>query len=205
MRKTIYLVRHGETDANHNGILQGWSDFPLGKDGLAQAESLRQRAKNVHLNAIYISDLVRTRQTAEPLAKERNLTPVVLPGLREISFGRWEGRYYADMEKEDPELLKKLFREPTTTDIGQSETVEASQRRVWKAFRQIEDAMVDGQAVLVVSHGGILRTLLCRLLSMPLDAMWRLGLDNTASIKVVCNDISGYWVDDWNNRGDLVP
>ncbi len=205
MRKTIYLVRHGETAANRDGILQGWSDFPLCQEGEKQAQDLAARAKGIPLDAIYISDLMRTQQTAAPLAKERNLSPVVLPGLREISFGRWEGRPFAEMKKEDPELLRKLFREPTQADIGQSETVEASQTRVWDAFRHIETHMEDGQTVLAISHGGILRALLCHLLSMPLDAMWRLGLDNTASVKVVCNDIAGYWVEDWNNRGPLMP
>lgn len=123
MRKTIYLVRHGETAANRDGILQGWSDFPLCQEGEKQAQDLAARAKGIPLDAIYISDLMRTQQTAAPLAKERNLSPVVLPGLREISFGRWEGRPFAEMKKEDPELLRKLFREPTQADIGQSETV----------------------------------------------------------------------------------
>lgn len=91
--KTIYLVRHGETLANRQGILQGWSNNPLDDTGRKQAAALVTRVSRVPVDALYTSDLIRTQETAAPLAAARGLEPMVVPGLREISFGKWDGHH----------------------------------------------------------------------------------------------------------------
>ena len=115
--KTIYLVRHGETLANRQGILQGWSNNPLDDTGEKQAAALVARAERVPLAAIYTSDLIRTRQTAAPLAQARGIQPIVLPGLREVSFGKWDGHHLDEIQEKDPETLRDIFLKPAQVDL----------------------------------------------------------------------------------------
>lgn len=201
--KTIYLVRHGETEANRQGVLQGWNNNPLDTAGHKQAEGLVLRASRVPLETIYVSDLIRTQETAAPLARARGMEPVILPGLREISFGRWEGLTFSQLRREEPELLECIFITPTKADVEAPETLEASQERGWAALTQITRDLEEDKNCLVVCHGALIRLLLCRILSMPIDAMWRLSLDNTASCKVVYTQEFGYRVETMNALGFL--
>ena len=73
--KTIYLVRHGRTRSNEEGRFQGWEDHPLSPVGQEQALSLKKRARDLMVTALYTSDLMRTKETARPLAEEKQLVP----------------------------------------------------------------------------------------------------------------------------------
>ena len=152
--KTIYLVRHGETLANRQGILQGWSNNPLDDTGRKQAAALVTRASRVPLDAIYTSDLIRTRETAAPLAEARGLEPTVLPGLREISFGKWDGHHLKEIQEKDPDTLRDIFLKPGQVDLEAEEDLAASQERAWETFTDLAESMDPDGTILCVSHGG---------------------------------------------------
>ena len=80
--KTIYLVRHGRTRSNEEGRFQGWEDHPLSPVGQEQALSLKKRARDLMVTALYTSDLMRTKETARPLAEEKHLVPQALAAFR---------------------------------------------------------------------------------------------------------------------------
>ena len=88
---TILLARHGETDWNRDLRVQGHSDTPLNETGRAQARELARSLAAEPIHAIYASDLARARETAEIVAAARKLEVSSEPGLRERSFGSWEG------------------------------------------------------------------------------------------------------------------
>lgn len=201
--KTIYLVRHGETLANRQGILQGWSNNPLDDTGEKQAAALVARAERVPLAAIYTSDLIRTRQTAAPLAQARGIQPIVLPGLREVSFGKWDGHHLDEIQEKDPETLRDIFLKPAQVDLEAEEDLYASQKRGWKTFKGLVEKMEPDTSILCVSHGGLIRLLVCSLLDIPIDNMWKLSLYNTAFVQVVETEKYGYRVDKLNDRGLL--
>lgn len=201
--KTIYLVRHGETLANRQGILQGWSNNPLDDTGEKQASALVTRASRVPLSAIYTSDLIRTQQTAAPLAEARGITPVVLPGLREVSFGKWDGHHLGEIQEKDPETLRDIFLKPAQVDLEAEEDLYASQKRGWETFNQLVEKMEPDTNILCVSHGGLIRLLVCSLLDIPIDNMWKLSLYNTAFVQVVQTKEYGYRVDKLNDMGLL--
>lgn len=201
--KTIYLVRHGETLANRQGILQGWSNNPLDDTGEKQAGALVARAGRVPLAAIYTSDLIRTQQTAAPLAQARGIRPVVLPGLREVSFGKWDGHHLDEIQEKDPDTLRDIFLKPAQVDLEAEEDLYDSQKRGWETFKGLAAKMEPDTNILCVSHGGLIRLLVCSLLDIPIDNMWKLSLYNTAFVQVVETEKYGYRVDKLNDMGLL--
>jgi broad specificity phosphatase PhoE len=137
---TLFLVRHGETDWNADGRLQGQTDRPLSDFGRRQAKQLAEELADEGLEAIYSSDLARARETAE-IAGERLGLPVVLdPDLREKDWGTWEG--LTAVERDRVEFV--------------GESTEAHRDRILCALRRIAERHPDGR-VLVVTHGGSMR------------------------------------------------
>ena len=201
--KTIYLVRHGETLANRQGILQGWSNNPLDDTGRKQAAALVTRASRVPLDAIYTSDLIRTRETAAPLAEARGLEPTVLPGLREISFGKWDGHHLKEIQEKDPDTLRDIFLKPGQVDLEAEEDLAASQERAWETFTGLAEGMDPDGTILCVSHGGLIRLLVCRILGFSIDNMWRMSLANTAFVQVGRTEEYGFRADKLNDMGML--
>ena len=183
--KTIFLVRHGETLANREGILQGWSNNPLDDTGEKQASALVTRASRV------------------PLAEARGIKPVVLPGLREVSFGKWDGHPMREIQEKDPETLRDLFLKPARVQLDAEEDLFASQKRGWETFTKLVEDMEPDTNILCVSHGGLIRLLVCSLLDIPIDNMWKLSLYNTAFVQVVETKKFGYRVDKVNDMGLL--
>jgi len=135
---TLLLVRHGETDWNAEGRLQGHTDRPLSDYGRRQAQELAGELEDEELEAIYSSDLVRARGTAEIVGERFGLPVVLDPDLREKDWGTWEG--LNAVERDRVEFV--------------GETTEAHQERMLGALRRIAERHPGDQRVLVVTHGG---------------------------------------------------
>jgi len=150
---TIILARHGETDWNAEGRVQGHTDRPLNDAGLAQARALADELSGERIDAVYASDLSRALDTARAVAEPRGLPVVAVHDLRERSFGTWEGLL-------DEEIFDR-FPEAHNGPWGDDETPEQLDERVIGALKDIAARHPEGQ-VLVVSHGGPLRAVLRR-------------------------------------------
>jgi broad specificity phosphatase PhoE len=148
---TILLARHGETDWNAQRRVQGHSDTPLNDNGRAQALALAETLDGTELDAIYSSDLARALDTARLVAERRGLDVTVLPELRERHFGTWEGLT-------DTEILER-FPDARSGSWGDGETKEEMRERVLAALQRIAGEHPGGR-VLVVTHGGPVRSLL---------------------------------------------
>lgn len=103
----LWLVRHGQTDWNLANIVQGHSDIPLNDTGLTQARELAEKLAGTHFDALYCSDLIRARQTADILAESLNLEVVIEPRIREIRQGVWEGYSIPDILQMFPEEFRR--------------------------------------------------------------------------------------------------
>jgi broad specificity phosphatase PhoE len=148
---TIFLVRHGETDWNRDGRVQGHTDVPLNDAGRVQARALAAELATASFEAVYSSDLGRAVETATILATPRSLEVTALAALREKHFGTWEGLTDVEVQERFPDAIRGHW--------GDAETTEDMTRRVLEAICRIADAH-DGAAVLVVTHGGPMRALL---------------------------------------------
>jgi broad specificity phosphatase PhoE len=155
---TLLLVRHGETDWNAVGRLQGHTDRPLSDFGRRQAQQLAEELEDEPLDAIYASDLARARETAE-IAGERLGLPVVLdPDLREKDWGTWEG--LTSVERDRVEFV--------------GESTEAHQERILAALRRIAERHLGGR-VLVVTHGGSMRRVQTAAMGMAMPVVENCG------------------------------
>lgn len=175
----LYLVRHGETTWNAGLKFQGHTDVPLSQRGIEQAESLARRLNNRKFTAFYASDLTRAIKTAEIIAAPHGLTVESFPALREVNFGSWEGLTFQEIKERFTELAQRWWDNPKDTSTPEGETLTELTLRVNGAVRWIVERHLNGQEVVVVSHGGPIRTIIASVLGMDLNYYWRLRLDNT--------------------------
>lgn len=181
---TFYFVRHGQTLWNSSGRYQGATDVPLSEIGKEQAEKAAAWFRDVHLDAVYSSDLSRAKDTAETIARTKGLSVSLHPGLREISFGDWEGLTYDEIEARWSGGIEAMYNHPATVRISGGESFGDVEKRTMAAMKDIiaEVGMGDngrgdeweenGKTVLIVSHGGALRTIFCGLLGITVDKAW---------------------------------
>lgn len=175
----IYLIRHGETEWNKIGRLQGNSDVKLSPEGIRQAQLLAEHAPFYAVDAIYSSDLSRAVTTAKIFAAKFHLHVMEESGLRETNFGDWEGKYISALVEEFPDDFGNFFTKPDKIHPPNGETFLECQARVMNALEEII-AEHDGQNIIVVSHGAAIRLIICAALDVRIRKMWSISQFNTA-------------------------
>jgi len=156
---TLLLVRHGETDWNADGRLQGQTDRPLSDFGRNQARRLAGELESEEIDAIYSSDLSRARETAEIVGERLGLPVALDPDLREKDWGNWEG--LTAVERDRVEFV--------------GESTEAHQERMLRALRRISHDHPGSGCVLVVTHGGSMRRVQVAALGIALPVVENCG------------------------------
>jgi broad specificity phosphatase PhoE len=162
----LCLIRHGQTDWNLEGRYQGQSDVSLNQTGLIQAQSLAEQLKGQTFAAIYSSDLMRARQTAEPVAKKFGITIQFEPRLREINQGMWEGVLVEDIKARYAELWSQRTIDPESFRPPGGETIGEVATRIYAALDDIS-LRFPAERVLVVSHGLSIAIAICRARNIP--------------------------------------
>ena len=151
----IIAVRHGETAWNVDARIQGHIDIPLNGTGLWQARQLARALAGEQIAAIYASDLQRAHATAQAVADATGAPLVPEPGLRERSFGAFQGRTFAQIEAELPEqALRWRKRDPDYAPEG-GESLTVLRERIEATTHRLA-AQHTGALVVLVAHGGVL-------------------------------------------------
>ncbi|SIS63334.1 histidine phosphatase family protein [Alicyclobacillus vulcanalis] len=161
----IWLVRHGETDWNVEGRVQGWTDVPLNEVGRQQADRLADWLKSVHVDHIYSSDLERALETARRVSRATQAPITVRPCLREHYFGQAEG------------LLRSESLRRFPNGAPDREPPEKATERIVKCLKDIAKHHPQGR-VVIATHGGVVRTLL-RWMGVPYTS-----IDNTSVTRI---------------------
>jgi len=182
----LCLVRHGQTDWNLEGRYQGQSDVPLNENGQAEAKSLIEQLDGNIFSAVYSSDLIRARQTAEGIADHVGLTVRIEPRLREINQGEWEGVLVEDIKARYEEIWSQRTEDPANVRPPGGETVREVATRVYAALDDIAHIFPNGQ-VLIVSHGLSIATAICHDRGIPIGQAYTVIPDNVQPV----------WMD-WN-------
>lgn len=179
----FYLVRHGESEWNHQKRVQGQQNTLLTEKGRLQAKKTASRLLNENIDAIYSSDLKRASETAGIIGNVLDLNVTPLKCLREIFFGPWEGQNFELLDKKYEEEHKLWLMEPHKFNIEGAETLYQLQKRAMSGINKILDKDI-GKDILIVSHGATLKTIVLGLLDMELKYFNKLTLGN-ASISII--------------------
>ena len=154
----ILLIRHGETQAAKRGemfpMVEGQGDPALRPEGEAQALAVAERLKDEAIDAIYVTTMQRTHQTAAPLAAALGITPRVEADLREVFLGDWDGGEFRFRAAENDPAIQRAREKECWGELPNAETFEQLQTRVMRGLHRIAEAHSD-QLVAVVVHGGV--------------------------------------------------
>jgi broad specificity phosphatase PhoE len=172
----IYLFRHGEVVLAQTRRFIGHLDVPLSPQGERQSIAQSARLAAVKLGAVFTSDLIRARRTGEIIGGPHGLTPTVVPELREMAMGRWEGLTAAEIQRGEPEKFAEWMSNVGEFPFPDGESVPDLEARAWPAFESIVDAHA-GQAIAIVAHGGTNRALICRALGLSVRRLLAVGQD----------------------------
>ncbi len=201
---TWYLVRHGETEWNRAGRMQGHTGVPLSAEGRRQATLVAERLRSVEFARVYCSDLPRAAETARIIAAGRDLTISDETELREFSYGEWEGLTLEEVETRNPGALAERIEAGGNmgfTAPGGESAVDAIQR-VRRFSRRASASHDPGENILVVGHGGSLRALAVCLLDLADADFWKFRVDNTA-LAIVSDHEGSRVLESWNDTSHL--
>jgi broad specificity phosphatase PhoE len=188
--KEIWLLRHGQTDWNLQGRWQGQASFApgLNETGLTQARSVAMELSNIKLKAIYSSDLLRARQTAEAVAEQQGLPVLLDKRLREVNLGEWEGMLSDEVNARYPRELEERERDPLHARPPQGETLIEVVERAHAAIMDISKKQANSP-ILIVSHGLTLATLICISNHTPLEKAYEHIPENAKPHRVDWRDV----------------
>ena len=164
----IVLVRHGESVWHGENRYTGSSDIDLTRNGYDVAVLLAQWAAEARLDALWVSPLKRTRETAKPVALATGLDPHIDERLRELDFGQGEGCTLDEMKRLFPQAITAFREDPVAHHLPGGEDPRAAAARVISCLNSIAAVYPQGR-VLVVMHSTVLRLTLCQLLGLPLS------------------------------------
>ena len=175
----VDLLRHGEPEGGQK--FRGAIDDPLSALGW---EQMRTAVGNYQAwDAVISSPLIRCAAFARELTGRIDKPLTITGGFSELSFGIWEGRAVAEVNAADAQALGQFWRDPVGHPIPQGEPVADFDRRIGAAW----DGLLrdyQGQHVLLVAHGGVIRMILRRLLDMPLHRIWRIEVPYAAISRI---------------------
>jgi probable phosphoglycerate mutase len=177
------MIRHGYSVANLEKRFAGHSDFPLTDIGKKQAERCAEALKQVHIDAIYASDLSRAFETAIPVAEAHSLTVIPHKGLREIYAGVWEGREFSELDEKYPESYG-IWK----TDLGHAhpdggESVAQLYSRILATLGDIAEDN-EGKTICIATHATPIRSVCTAAMGLGAEDMSRIGWTANASISL---------------------
>ena len=185
---TIYLIRHAEAEGNLYRRVHGWYDSLITENGYRQIAALEERFRDIHIDAVYSSDLFRTRTTARAIYRSKNLPLRTHPGLRELNLGEWEDRTFGAVRHSDPRQMDLFNRTDPAWEVEKAENFFQLGDRLYETVGRLAGRHPD-QSVAMFSHGMAIRQFLGRVKNIPPEEWHAMPHgDNTA---VTCLTFDG--------------
>ncbi len=167
----IHIFRHGQTEWNLEGRMQGAMDSCLTELGKTQAIEARSKIVDVEFNAAYSSSSSRATDTAQLLLDERGVSLTPLDAFKEINLGVWEGELHEDIIAQYAEQNDVFWQEPSKFSLEGAETFEQLRIRATEALTDLAHKH-QGETILLVSHAALIKTLLTSLEGRAMDELW---------------------------------
>lgn len=183
----LFFIRHGQTDWNIEGKIQGSRNIQLNDTGIKQAEELITKVleEKYKFSKIYSSPQRRAAKTAEILSKATNIQYIIDDGLGEIDFGAWEGLSWREVREQYPTEYNEWYVNRRYTKAPEGESYEDMMKRVLKAIRKIIDE--NNEDVAIVTHSAVIMCLQCCLTNTPFNEMKKFKPENTEILEIDSN------------------
>jgi broad specificity phosphatase PhoE len=200
----LYLLRHGETPYSKTGGYCGNLDPELTPEGVQMAQEFATAYASLAWAAAYVSPMKRTIATAAPLCEKVGLTMNLRDGLKEISYGAWEGNTQEESQQQFPDDYTRWLAEPAWNAPTGGETGVQVATRASLVVGEIVATHASGN-VLLVSHKATIRLILCSLLGIDLGRYRDRITALTGSVSVVSFGLHGPLLESLNDRSHLSP
>ena len=200
---TTLLLRHGLTELNGERRFSGRTDVPLTKEGIKQAALAARRLAGSGAIVVVTSPLQRTRRTAEAVAESTGAPVVVYEEFVEAEFGAWQGLTFAEAAAKWPDELAAWQASPDASPPDGESFATVAMRVLAGLDRLIDEYR--HQTTIVVSHVTPIKTLVCRALLAPPEAMFRMNLDVASLCHIDCFDNGSAVLRSFNDTAHLQP
>ena len=186
MTTHIDLLRHGETESGHRYC--GSSDYPLTQTGWQQMwkaiENQSFESQSFYWQHIVTSPLIRCADFAHALGKQHSISVTQDDRIREIHFGAWENRSSTELLQSDADTLSRFWQNPLDHPPPAGEHLLDFEARVLSAWKDIQQQFC-GKRVLLITHGGVIRLLMCHVVQQPLERLLEIDVRH-ASLRHIC-------------------
>ena len=182
----LYIIRHGKTDWNNLWKIQGRTDVPLNEEGRAMAESAAEEYKDINFDIAFSSPLIRAKETAEILLKDRDIPIIYDDRLMEMCFGVYEGFEKCFDTPNCP--LNVFFQTPEkyVVPVEGAESMEELFKRTGEFLKdKVEPELAAGKDVLIVGHGAMNSSIVCQVRNMPIKDFWSAGIENCKLMRLI--------------------
>lgn len=188
----LYFVRHGETEHNKNKCYYGSIDVNITNRGILQAEKGAEVLKNINFSKVYSSELKRTAQTASILLKDKQYNLIQDKRINELDFGVFEGKSHEEIKERYSEEWKLWCDDWKNFIPPEGESYIEFYTRIKNFMNDILKLNEDN--VLIVTHGGVIRSVYCYLLGGNLDFFWNFGSQN-GDITIIKYEYGNLYID----------
>ncbi len=175
----IFLLRHGQINGHKIKRFIGQTDVPLDHTGIKQAMFWQKSFASIKFNAVYSSSMQRCLNTAQLASPQSHIN--ISPGLNEINMGEWDGKSFTKIKKEKPGEFKKRGENIYKFRPAKGESFQNLSNRVFPFFKELKTKLSElntrGNKILVVTHAGVIRILLCHILGMNPEDLFKIKLN----------------------------
>lgn len=180
----LFFIRHGQTDWNIQGKIQGSYDSELNDIGIRQAKELSEKVieDNYKFSKIYTSQQKRAIKTAQILSEVINIDCTPIEGLEEMNLGQWEGLSWAEVKEKFPNEYGEWYVNRRYTKSPKGESYQDVIERVLPVIHKIIEK--NDNNVAIVTHSAVIMCIQCYLTDTPFEEMMKFKTDNTAIIEL---------------------
>jgi len=193
----VYLLRHGESDFNRDGIFRGIIDVPLNEHGRLQAESLGRMLARMQLSAVYSSPLARALDTAHAVALPHDLEVQINHAFQNINLGSWQGKRKKEIARLYPDDWHLWKTEPERFVPPGGETIGEVRERAWGEISRLA-RFHEHSTIAVISHRSVIKTIFASILDLQGRYFWKFYLDPASVSKVTYHVDEGFVLQQMN-------
>ncbi len=197
--KKIYLIRHGETEANKKGIFRGRLDLPLSERGKTQAKELKNYFKDKKIEFVFSSPLIRAYETAKIAFDGLTIEKEEL--LNNIDLGEWSGKEKSYIKEKEPRLWQMWTTKPEKMVFPGGESLENVYERVYRLKEKLKK--MDFESIALISHRSVLKVFFAVILDLKKNYFWKFHIDNCSVSIVVYDENRGFTITKLNDTNHL--